>query len=415
MEKSIFEMSRQNAFEIAENEVAAELDNEVDSLLNSDVVCREIDGVSVMVGKDMAKKIPHFVSEFSLCPQVAILYIDDIAHIARELVILMNNSGFRVFEMSLPKNKSITEQYKMLDDIPDFVRFTLGVGSGRICELCALYSKRQNLDFALFATAPSSDCYLSYEKTPKFVAADEEILNNCPKQLIAAGTGIVLSQPLKEFERKVEGLLFETTFGDEIKKKPKIFTKSIILEGEIVDAVELFWKLAEISKQNKRQSFVSSAEILADVIARANGSRVLGEYVFMASYLLAGYYFCFLSSDCQDVLLPPDKVKTMKLLEKKCGFDYFSLVKRIDILSINKYFRIKYIINEYRKDLLSSLCDLDFKSAQKFWRRQYSDAGYWLSKTFSAKELLTLLSLSGELAGGILGFAKASGALENYI
>jgi hypothetical protein len=64
---------------------------------------------------------------------------------------------------------------------------------------------------------------------------------------------------------------------------------------------------------------------------------------------------------------------------------------------------------------LKSLNSLDFKTAQKFWRRQYADAGFWLISTFSSRELLTLLALSGELAGGILGFAKASGALENYI
>lgn len=413
MEKSIFEMGRQNAEEIAEKEVAATVDAEVNSLLNSNVVCRKIDGVAVMVGKEMARKLPHFVSEFSLSPQIAVVYIDDIAHIAREIVILLNSSGFRVFEMSIPKNLSIAQQDKMLDAIPDFVHFTLGVGGGRICELCALFTTRQDSDFAIYATSPSTDSLLSAARSPKFVVADELVLDSCPKQLIAAGVGIVLSQPLKEFEREVECLLYETTCMT--AKKPRKSVKPIILDNEAVDTGELFWRLAEISKQNKQQSFLSSAEILADVIARAEGSRLLGEYEFVASYLLSCYYFCFLSSNPQDVLLPPDKVKTMKLLEKKCGFDYFSLVKRIDILSINKYFRMKYIINEYRKDLLSKLSDLEFKSAQKFWRRQYADAGYWLSNTFSANELLTLLALSGELAGGILGFAKATGALEYYL
>ena len=420
MGKAIFELRRQEATKnnvsVIENEIASRADNEFDALLCKDVVCREVDGTSVLVGKEMLKRLPHIVEDFAPSPQIAIIYLSDVAHIARKLSVAMSHAGWRVYEMSMPDEAKLTEQNKLLLSVPEYIRFIIAIGSGRISELCALVAKKQNIDFGIYATAPSTDSYISAVKAPKFVVADELELQSCPKQLVAAGVGIVLSQPLKEFERRIESLLFETIYSGQIgKNASKIRAKRIMLEDGTVDVIELFWQLVDLSKQNKRQSFVASAEILADILARADGKRYFGEYVFVASYLIAGFYSAYLSGDCSDVLLPPDKVKTMKLLEKKCGFNYFSLVKRIDILSINSYFRIKYILSEYRKDLLDELSDLNFKSAQKFWRRQYADAGFWLSNTFCVKELLSLMSLSGELAGGLLGFAKASGALENYI
>ncbi|MCI5820043.1 MAG: hypothetical protein MRZ86_05615, partial [Acidaminococcus sp.] len=116
-----------------------------------------------------------------------------------------------------------------------------------------------------------------------------------------------------------------------------------------------------------------------------------------------------------DVLLPPDKIKSMKLLEKKCGLSFNLLLKRIDFLTVNSYFRIKYILEEYRLDLLSCLEEIDYSTSQRRWRRIYDDAGFWLKENFSSKELLSIMALAGETSKGLLGYAKATGALEDYI
>jgi hypothetical protein len=418
MGKAVFEQHRAEADKLYNYaaEIAADVDGETEQK-SCDAVCREIGGVPVMVWRNISKRLPEILKERAPSPQIALIYLDDVADIARGVAIALANSGFKIFEMSLPAGERQSEQCKMLCGVPDYIKFALAVGSGRICSLAANLCKRARLEFGILATAPSTDCFLTCETQPAFIAADPDILSACPRQLIAAGAGILLSQPLKEFERKVEALLYETA-NDYIRKADKAAENEPSLQIQIpatADATELFFKLIELSAKHRDENFVSSAEIMADILMRADGSRYLGEYVFIASYLLAGFYASYLKNDCEDVLLPPDKVKTMKLLEKKCGYNFYSLVKRIDIFSANSYFRIKYIIGEYREDLLKSLNSLDFKTAQKFWRRQYADAGFWLISTFSSRELLTLLALSGELAGGILGFAKASGALENYI
>lgn len=414
MGKAIFEQSMEKDREF---EIAASIDDECS-------FCeREFDGVKVTVCADMKSRLPDIMKEYVKVQQVAVVYIDDVVEIARSVALKLNISGWRVFELSLPRDKKAENQAEMLSDIPDYIKFVLAVGSGRISELAAGFGSKHDCEFALFATAPSTDCFLNLSKLPSFIVADSNVLKNCPKSLIAAGVSILLSEPLKEFERGVESLLYETSFAVSDIKMTNKFAYEIMTNDYSVDAVELFFKLLRLSSSNNKNKFVSSAEILATILSRTDGSRNLGEYVFVASYLLASFYISYLtlptestSENCvADIMMPPDRIKTMKLLEKKCGMDFCTLVKRVDIFPSSSYFRIKYMINEYREELLKSLNSLDFRAAQKFWKRQYSDAGFWIQETFTAKELLSLMSLSGELAGGLLGFAKASGILENYI
>ena len=63
-------------------------------------------------------------------------------------------------------------------------------------------------------------------------------------------------------------------------------------------------------------------------------------------------------------------------------------------------------------DLLEKLSGIDLHGMQRFWRRLYPDAGYWLKSEISAKEMLHTLALAGAQSDNLLGYAYASGILK---
>ncbi len=380
------------------------------SFLETDKV-KEFGNTTVAVCNNTIERFPKLLSMFAKNYQIAVVSLDDVCDISRNLSFQLGKAGWKVFEMTIAKHLPIQEQMRQIFELPERLRFVIGVGTGRIVELCSLLAEKENLEFGIFLTAPSTDYVLNVQKKPVFVLADKQVLAESPKNLVASGVGILLSESLRQFEKRVEMLFYDVNFA----KKGQTENNKLFFDKNHVDNEKLFWRLIEISNDKSSESFVSSGEVFAEVMLRAYKKRTYGEYLFVASYMLSLFYKKFLESPAIDALLPPDHIKTMKLLENECGYDFNSLVKRIDILPVNVYFRIKYIISEYRYDLISELENENFAESQKIWRRQYQDAGFWMKQHFSTRELQSLMSLSGELAGGILGFAKMSGCLENYI
>ena len=86
--------------------------------------------------------------------------------------------------------------------------------------------------------------------------------------------------------------------------------------------------------------------------------------------------------------------------------------KCVDFFDINGYFRISYILGEYRLDLLEKLAGADVHSMQRFWRRLYLDAGYWLKSEICASEVIECMRLAGATSDSLAGYAFASGILD---
>ena len=60
-------------------------------------------------------------------------------------------------------------------------------------------------------------------------------------------------------------------------------------------------------------------------------------------------------------------------------------------------------------DLLSALSSTDLGGRERRWRRMYADAGFWLNKAFTARDMLRAMELAGEMSGGLLGYMSATG------
>ena len=84
-------------------------------------------------------------------------------------------------------------------------------------------------------------------------------------------------------------------------------------------------------------------------------------------------------------------------------------MQAFDIFDVSGYFRINYILGEYRMDLLAELSSVDLGGAERKWRRMYPDAGFWMKSAFTSRDILRAMSLAGEFSGGLLGFAAATG------
>lgn len=359
----------------------------------------------VFVGENVLDKFSCLVEPYCKNFQVGLVYFDDDSNYARKIAHKLSKTVPSLYELPLQQNAQID----ISSELPEKVRFLILIGDETVLELGANYCKDRDLDFAILATTPTTDLYFSFGKSPCLIASDTNILRACPKKVLASGIGIVLSAKLKSFESHIENLFSEN--GDCFQNVDIDYFDI----NDNIDPVFLFKMLLKLSEIKSKNPYKLPCEIFADILKKSNKERTLGEYQYMASFVLNCFYQNLLSSEANDVLLPPDRVKTMKLLEKKCGYSYVAQVKNIDIFLITSYFRIKYIMREYRTDLLGELKKLKFETTQRLWRRQYPDAGFWLQNQFSINELLSMMSLAGEFSNGLLGFAKRSGVLEEFI
>lgn len=94
------------------------------------------------------------------------------------------------------------------------------------------------------------------------------------------------------------------------------------------------------------------------------------------------------------------------------GCDAANGIELVDFFSVNEYFRISYVLGEYRLDLFDKLAVGDMRSVERRWRRMYDDAGYWLKSALTARDVLGAIALAGEECEGLLAYITATGFCE---
>ena len=160
---------------------------------------------------------------------------------------------------------------------------------------------------------------------------------------------------------------------------------------------------------------VYAPDVTADMLrsiacARGRVPRRKGEYVFVAACALAAFYKAYLSSPAIDTLVPADHGAADEIA-RLAGGKRGNILQAFDIFGGSGYFRINYILGEYRMDLIAELASCDLTSAERKWRRMYEDAGFWMKSAFTSADMLRAMALAGELSGGLLGFAAGTGFL----
>ena len=360
------------------------------SMENSIIEKRVIGNTAVFIGSDIiAQVLPRLRSVFEE-GAICVVYEKENEDVATLLMQELKRGGYRVFAVCCPYDDC---------SVPDYVRYVFAVGSESAATSAKRICKSIDTGWSILFCSPDSDDIMS-EKCPNQVFIDENVMIKCKNEQIAAGYGILLSQKLGEFERVFQ----KTVLG-----KP---TKQYTVETSACSSAELACRLLEISFQKQGKD---TAERMAEVmsalaLSKGKKPRLVGEYRFLASSVLTSFYSVFLSSPSIDCAPPCcasdalDKLQSLGIASDKGEV--------VDFFDINGYFRIGYILGEYRLDLLEKLAGIDLHGMQRFWRRLYLDAGYWLKSEITAKEVLDCMLLASVKSQSLAGYAFASGILE---
>lgn len=294
----------------------------------------------------------------------------------------------------------------LTEEIPIHTRFIVGIGAGRVAREVRRKATELEVECALIFSAPTTDTILSpsWYKSFKAVFLDKGLIEACPKECVASGWGIVLSEPLRNFE---------DYYAEKILDEKTAFADNIGLSCEN-DRINLAYCLLKLSSTRLYQD---NATIMAEVLfdnAKNNGSkaRLMGEYKFISAVVIACLYENYLSSPSLDCAIPPAHDLGIDALAKFTGRSMSNLLKAFDFFQIDSYFRVGYILSEYRLDLLERLRSVDFHSAQKKWRRLYPDAGFWLKSAFTTNLLNKAMRLSAEIGHGLFRYILESGFAE---
>lgn len=358
---------------------------------NSTIEKRVVGRTDVYIGREIIPQIvPRLRSVFE-DGALFVVYEEQFKGVADALMQELKKGGYRVFATSRFDEKEI--------EIPDYVRYVFCVGTSAAADYSKCVCKQIDTGWSMIFCSPDCDDILC-DICPNQVFIDENILINCRNEQIAAGYGILFSQKLCEFER----LFAKTVLGKN--------TKLDCVKTSCDSLPELAFALLVISSQKDGETSCETMAKIMRALALSKGqkARLLGEYVFLASAALVSFYSAFLSSPSIDCAPPACVANAFDRLDE-LGMQA-DKGKCVDFFDVNGYFRISYILGEYRLDLLEKLAGIDLHGMQRFWRRLYLDAGYWLKSEFGANEVLECMRLAGATSDGLVGFAFASGILD---
>lgn len=366
---------------------------------NLQIERRNVKDTDVFIGENIIKEMLPRVRTVFEEGALFVVYEKEQESVATALMQEMKRGGYRVFASEI-RGENYGGEGVQSADIPEYVRFVFAVGE----ELASREAKRicedKNIEWALIMCTPSCDEIMK-GKSPKQVFIDTEVIDKSAKERVAAGYGHLLSLQFSAFEcafsSKVLGVC-KSTFAADCKG---------ISNGELA-----FLLLKLSSEKTWEDSADKMAKLLvAKALSEGKKPRLLGEYKFLCACLITSFYSAFLGAPSIDAMPPACRDDALDEIVS-LPIDLSNEGKCVDFFDINSYFRINYIMSEYRMDLLEKLAGIDLHGMQRFWRRLYPDAGYWLKSEISAKEMLHFLCLAGAKSDNLLGYAYASGMLK---
>lgn len=372
--------------------------------------------------------IAEVLAKHFLTGNAAVISAKSVEDVGERVEKLLYKSGYTVRAKSVDDTRGAEYVAEEAGKLPECVRYFVGVGGGTVADGVRLAAKRADIPYMLVATSPASDCYLSSKTVressgvercdnPDAVIFDTDVLEAAPRVLVAAGYGRVVAQIVNifdaEFNRFFKNLAPCPEVMSALYKEVHHFELEKSKPGFVTRLTELMIKIS------RADEYLDIDNRAVDVFARLltlEGERSFGENSMLAAYIVLSLYRCFLNSDASDVLLPPDTIKTLKLLEKCRAIRYNNYIREYDHYTEAEYLRQAFVLGEYRKDLFALICEIDISGMARFWRRLYGDAGYWLKSYMSNVKLLRCLSLSAELSEDtLLKYVKRIGFLERFI
>ena len=278
----------------------------------------------------------------------------------------------------------------------------LGVGGERAASAAKRAAADRGADCVLMPVIPCEDGLLAGGRVTA-VCLDAEVLEGAPRDSLAAAAGILFALPLRRFEDVYAEKVLAEPHAEERVSAPS--------EGDGIADTAV--KVMRAGASGRRYAADVTAEMLR-LIALSKGKkpRRKGEYVFVAACALAAFYKAYLSSPAADTLIPADHCRALDELVRLKGGEEGNIIQAFDIFDVSGYFRINYILGEYRLDLIAELAGAELGTSARRWRRMYDDAGFWMKSAFTSGDMIRAMALAGETAGGLLGFASATGVFD---
>lgn len=360
---------------------------------------RTIGDTTVFIGERLS--FPHCLRRVAEEGALLFLYDENVSGLADEIIGDMK-SAYRIIRYPVLSERRIAMGEKPEPvEVPEYIRHVFALGGGSAAMRAKAEARALRVGYSVALTAPSCDGVMS-DFAPKAVFISRNILIKCPIECVAAGYGHLYSSPLDAFERLFDIKVLAQK-REELKVKPT--------EG--MSLTELAYALLESSaeKGGKGSADLVAAIMYERAVAKGRRPRLIGEYKFVASCALKTLYSHILGAPAIDVIPPAcadDALGELKDLEE----DFIKRGKKVDFFDINGYFRISYILSEYRMDLLDKLSGSDMRPWQRAWRRLYPDAGYWMKGEMTCKDVMRAIATAGAISDGFLGYVYATGALS---
>ncbi|MDE6060051.1 MAG: iron-containing alcohol dehydrogenase, partial [Clostridia bacterium] len=258
---------------------------------NLRVTKRILGDAEVYIGHGLVSQIVscfnHRFSEGALC----LIYDRNVTAIADDIIRELKSSGYRVFVQAVSSLRHGDSE--KCDSVPEYVRHVFAVGAGTAAQAAKGVAAKLDVEWTMFLTAPSTDTIMS-DYAPKMVFIDGKVLAKCPFECVAAGYGILLSQPLAAFE---------SFFASKVLAKPSKL--SSVNPQTNLELCELAYNLLEISIDRHPDSAQIMSELMyASALESGKKPRLIGEYKFLCGALIAAFYSAYLGAPSIDVMPP---------------------------------------------------------------------------------------------------------------
>lgn len=191
----------------------------------------ECDIKCVSIGSGLLEKTAEILSENGFPKNILLIADKNTIAAADGIEDILRDGGFSIKEYLFDDLREANE--KTVEFIEELCKETdgiLSVGTGSLNDVCRLASKRQDKEFAIFATAPSMDGFASgtspittgyfkhtvEAKQPSVIIADTKILAASPAILKGSGYGDVMGKYIAMVDWRIASLLTGEYYCDNI-------------------------------------------------------------------------------------------------------------------------------------------------------------------------------------------------------
>ncbi len=182
----------------------------------------EFDTELVEIGSGITSKTGEYLDSVGFPKKILLVADNNTLKASEGLVKSLQRSKYEI-KFKLYENLTLAE----MEQVEELQRQSAGlggilsVGSGSLNDICRVAAYRQNLDFAIFATAPSMDGFASdtapiienrfkltrQAKQPRVIIGDTRILAAAPAELKAAGFGDMIGKFTALADWKISNIL----------------------------------------------------------------------------------------------------------------------------------------------------------------------------------------------------------------